>query len=554
MSLQQNNRPLTFSASISRSRKGEAKMAKSRVPFSSSAVSSSSSSSSNRHPRFKNGTKSTYASPFSISTSQKLAFLILTTLAFFFFSFVFFPFHSSSPKIQIEDVVDLSNPTFSLETKSPFAQEDRLWDSPEFEFRSCTKPTKKYKVPQVSDHYITVRSNGGLNQMRTGISDMVSIARMMNATLVIPQLDKRSFWQDSSLFSDVFDEPYFIKALEGDVRIIKELPKQLASVPRVRKHFTTWGSYEYYQELTALFKDSQVLHAPKSDSRLANNDLPVDIQRLRCRTLYNALRFSAPIENLGKKLVERLKLHGRYIALHLRYEKDMLAFTGCTYGLTDAEAEELKYMRENTKHWKLKNINSTEQRIGGFCPLTPKEVGVFLHALGFASSTWIYVAAGQIYGGSTRLSDLKAYFPNLVTKDTLATPAELKIFSNHESQNAALDYIISVESDVFIPSYSGNMARAVEGHRRFLGHRKTINPDRKGLVEIFERIEKGELQERESLVSSIITQMHKSRQGAPRKRYGALPGIKGRARFRTEESFYENPFPECICKTKKTYF
>ncbi|XAR62330.1 hypothetical protein NMG60_11017054 [Bertholletia excelsa] len=255
---------------------------------------------------------------------------------------------------------------------------------------------------------------------------------------------------------------------------------------------------------------------------------------------------------IPQKLVERLRSRGgRYIALHLRYEKDMLSFTGCTYGLTDSEAEELRIMRENTNHWKLKKINSTEQRMGGFCPLTPKEVGIFLQALGYAPSTLIYVAAGEIYGGHTHISELTSLFPNIVFKETIATQEELKAFASHASQTAALDYIISVESDVFIPSYSGNMARAVEGHRRFLGHRKTITPDRKGLVELFDKLETGQLTKGPSL-SVLVMQLHKNRQGGPRKRGGPLPGIKGRARFRTEESFYQNPFPECICARKSS--
>lgn len=161
------------------------------------------------------------------------------------------------------------------------------------------------------------------------------------------------------------------------------------------------------------------------------------------------------------------------------------------------------FNRERTSHWKLKDINSTEQRYEGNCPLTPNEVGIFLRAMGYPESTWIYLAAGEIYGGEKYISKLRSYFPNLVSKvftlfllcwlylplsccatkisvfqDMLATEEELAKFSNHASQVAALDYIIAVESDVFIPSHSGNMAKAVEGHRRFLGHRKTITPDR----------------------------------------------------------------------------
>lgn len=123
--------------------------------------------------------------------------------------------------------------------------------------------------------------------------------------------------------------------------------------------------------------------------------------------------------------------------------------------------------------------------------------------MGYPESTWIYLAAGEIYGGEKYVSKLRSYFPNLVSKvftlflyllivsttpsyatkisvlqEMLATKEELEKFNNHASQVAALDYIIAVESDVFVPSHSGNMAKAVEGHRRFLGHRKTITPDR----------------------------------------------------------------------------
>ncbi|KAI4317112.1 hypothetical protein L6164_025016 [Bauhinia variegata] len=368
--------------------------------------------------------------------------------------------------------------------------DEQLWGSPfSHGLYPCVKPTAKYKGSQGFDHYLTVRSNGGLNQMRTGISDMVGVAHIMNATLVIPQLDKRSFWQDSSVFSDIFDELHFIESLKGDVRIVKELPKNLEGAPRARKHFTSWSSVGYYEEMKRLWNDYQVVHVAKSDSRLANNNLPLDIQKLRCRALYQALQFSPPIESLGKVL-----------------------------SMPDSEKTEVGEAAEITAE----NYEGEHKTL----------------------------EAGDIYGGNTHLSELSSRFSNLVFKESLATPEELKAFTNHASQWAALDYIISVESDVFAPSYSGNMARAVEGHRRFLGHRRTISPDRKGLVEIFDKLETGELEEGPSL-SNLVQRMHKNRQGAPRKRHGSLPGIKGRARFRTEEAFYENPYPECICGSKK---
>ncbi|RLN12167.1 hypothetical protein C2845_PM09G09120 [Panicum miliaceum] len=412
------------------------------------------------------------------------------------------------------------------------AAERSLWlPAPSLRFVPCVAPSPEFKSPVASRGYLLVHTNGGLNQMRAGISDMVAVACILNATLIIPELDKKSFWHDKSNFSDVFDEEHFINSLANDVKVEKKLPKELVKAPKSVRYFKSWSGVDYYQdEISPLWDHRQVIRAAKSDSRLANNYLPTDIQKLRCRAFFQALRFAPPIEALGKLLVERMRSFGPYIALHLRYEKDMLAFSG-----------------ENTTYWKVKDIDPLEQRSHGYCPLTPKEVGMFLSALGYPSSTPVYIAAGEIYGGESHMVDLQSRFPILMNKEKLASAEELRPFSQYATQMAALDYIVSVESDVFIPSYSGNMARAVAGHRRFLGHRKTISPDRKALVRLFDKVDSGLLKEGKRL-SERILDIHRKRQGSPRKRKGPVPGTKGKDRFRSEEAFYENPLPDCLCQ------
>ncbi|KAH7515990.1 hypothetical protein FEM48_Zijuj10G0086900 [Ziziphus jujuba var. spinosa] len=400
-------------------------------------------------------------------------------------------------------------------------------------------PARNY----TSNGFLRVSCNGGLNQMRAAICDMVTVARFLNLTLVVPELDKASFWADPSNFEDIFDVKHFIDSLRDEVRIVRRLPKKFHrkyGIKPLEMPPISWSNEKYYmQQILPLFSKHKVLHFNKTDARMANNGLPLDLQKLRCRVNFQALKFTSQIETLGYKLIRMLQEKGPFVALHLRYEMDMLAFSGCTHGCSKEESEELKQMRYAYPWWRDKEIDSELKRSQGLCPLTPEETILVLKALGFDKDTQIYIAAGEIYGGEGRLAALRSAFPRIVKKEKLLAPEELQQFQNHSSQMAALDFMVSVASNTFIPTYDGNMAKLVEGHRRYLGFKKTILLDRKRLVELLDMHHNGTLPWKE--FADSVQSAHERRMGQPTRRKVIMDKPK------EEDYFYANP-QECLCE------
>ncbi|XP_055818634.1 rhamnogalacturonan I rhamnosyltransferase 1-like [Solanum dulcamara] len=124
----------------------------------------------------------------------------------------------------------------------------------------------------------------------------------------------------------------------------------------------------------------------------------------------------------------------------------------------------------------------------------------------------------------------------------LLDPEELQQFQNHSSQMAALDFIVSTASNIFIPSYDGNMAKLVEGHRRYRGYRKTIQLDRKTLVGLLDLHHNRTLSWDE--FSAAVRQLHEGRIGQPARRRVIEDKPK------EEDYFYANP-QECLCESAR---
>lgn len=66
-----------------------------------------------------------------------------------------------------------------------------------------------------------------------------------------------------------------------------------------------------------------------------------------------------------------------------------------------------------------------------------------------------------MYGGEARISSLRKLFPLMEDKKSLASEEELAKVEGKASLLAAVDYYVSMRSDVFISASPGNMHNAV---------------------------------------------------------------------------------------------
>ncbi|NP_001152142.2 growth regulator like protein [Zea mays] len=357
-------------------------------------------------------------------------------------------------------------------------------------YYGCSERSTGFRsaVPENSSTgYLLIATSGGLNQQRIGITDAVVVAWILNATLVVPELDHHSFWKDDSDFSDIFDVEWFISHLSKDVTIVKRIPYEVMlsmdKLPWTMRAPRKSVPEFYIDEVLPILMRRRALQLTKFDYRLTS-DLDEDLQKLRCRVNFHALKFTSSIHAMGQKLVQKLRLmNTRYVAIHLRFEPDMLAFSGCYYGGGEKERKELGEIR---KRWDtLPELSAEDERSRGKCPLTPHEVGLMLRALGFGNDTLLYVASGEIYGGDSTLQPLRGLFPNFYTKEKLAGD-DLNPFLPFSSRLAAIDFIVCDESDVFVTNNNGNMAKVLAGRRRYMGHKRTIRPNAKKLNVLFQ--------------------------------------------------------------------
>lgn len=312
-------------------------------------------------------------------------------------------------------------------------------------------PRSKYPAPvEQSNGFIYAKIFGEFEKIRSSICDLVAISRLLNATLVIPEIQdsttSKGISSEFKSFSYLYNEEQFITSLKNDVIIVKSLPPKLKEA-RKRKELLTFkpkksASPDYYiKEVLPELKKSKVIGLVVMNGGCLQPILSskfVEYQRLRCRVAFHALHFRPEILALAHLMVKRLRASGQpYLAYHPGLVRDRLAHQGCAELFQDIHTELIQYRRAQMIKQKIIHdelrVDSFIRKANGSCPLMPEEVGLLFRAMGYPPTTRIYLAGSETFGGQRVMIPLRAMYTNLVDRSNLCHKHELYKLLGNES-------------------------------------------------------------------------------------------------------------------------
>lgn len=329
----------------------------------------------------------------------------------------------------------------------------KLWGSVSSleSFQPYASPRNKYPAPSdINNGFIFAKIYGGFEKIRPAICDLVTISRLLNATLVVPEIQdsvrSKGISSKFKSFSYIYDEERFIDALTNDVIVVSSLPKFLKEerkknkFPMFKPERSASPSY-YIKEVLPKLRKSKAIGLVINDGGCLQSILPpsmTEYQRVRCRVAFHALQFRPGIQSLGKLMVKRLRAFGQpYLVFNPGLVKETLAYHGCAELFQDVHTELIQYRRaqmikRGIIHEEL-SIDSAERRKNGSCPLMPEEVGLLFRAMGYPPNTIIYLAGSEIFGGQRVLIPLRAMYSNLIDRTSLCSKKELANLIGPES-------------------------------------------------------------------------------------------------------------------------
>ncbi|CAI5514565.1 unnamed protein product [Closterium sp. Naga37s-1] len=266
------------------------------------------------------------------------------------------------------------------------------------------------------------------------------------------------------------------------------------------------------------------------------------------------------------------------VALHLRYEPDMLAFTGCDYGGGRKERSLFEGIRKRPGSVKIISPPPC-------LPLLVPQVAVALQTLGFPPSTRLYIASGELHGGPSALRPLLKAFPLATDKYSLAhslahaggkegrvadrdgsrgevgesgaaesVAAEwrregdggggvgrgvLEGLQGRKTLLAAMDYEMCRRGHMLVLNNNGNMAHLLSGHRRYNGMGS--------MVQLYDGVG-NTVQLFGSSILRLLTAIQQGDAKSTHKlRNQTLRGDDSNGKAAVRGSFYSFPW-ECLCE------